>query len=62
MFAEYFEAGGTVMYVVLAAWVVVFAGVIDRAFYALGRVSRRPTVKMQALLLTGNVAPNATAP
>ena len=27
MLAEYFEAGGPVMYVVLVAWIVVFAGV-----------------------------------
>lgn len=42
MFAEAFEAGGPLMYAVLAAWVVVLAGLLDRACYVLGCVVRRP--------------------
>ena len=55
MLAEYFQAGGPVMYVVLAAWVVVLAGVLDRLLYALGRASRRPIRRMETLLRTGDV-------
>ena len=55
MLAEYFEAGGPVMYVVLAAWVVVLAGVLDRLLYALGRVSRRPIRRVETLLRTGDL-------
>lgn len=51
MFAEYFEAGGPVMYVVLAAWVVVFAGVLDRLLYILGRARRRPVRHIRRLLV-----------
>jgi len=56
MLAEYFQAGGPVMYVVLAAWVVVFAGVLDRMLYVFGRFSRRPAQRMQWLLQRGDVA------
>ena len=56
MFAEYFEAGGPVMYVVLATWIVVLAGVIDRMLYAAGRITRRPTHRIEALLRSGEVA------
>ena len=55
MFAEYFEAGGPVMYVVLAAWVVVLAGVLDRLLYLTGRVRRRPVRRIETLLLEGGV-------
>ncbi len=55
MFAEYFEAGGPVMYVVLVAWIVVLAGVTDRLLYAFGRLSRRPARRIEALLADGRV-------
>jgi biopolymer transport protein ExbB/TolQ len=55
MFAEYFEAGGPVMYVVLAAWVVVFAGVLDRLLYLIGRARRRPVRHIESLLRQGGV-------
>jgi len=56
VFAEYFAAGGPVMYAVLAVWVVVFAGVLDRVLYALGRVVRRPSRSIRALVRDGDVA------
>ena len=31
MWVSYFEQGGPMMYAVLAAWIVVLAGVLDRA-------------------------------
>lgn len=49
MFVSYFEAGGPVMYAVFAAWVVVFAAVLDRGCYAIGRVFRRPARRIRAL-------------
>ncbi|KAA3609572.1 MAG: MotA/TolQ/ExbB proton channel family protein [Planctomycetota bacterium] len=42
MLAEYFRLGGPVMWLVLAAWVVVLATSLDRASYWLGTVYRRP--------------------
>lgn len=56
MLAEYFEAGGPLMLVVFAAWVVVLAGVLDRLLYALGRVSRRPGRAIAALAREGRGA------
>ena len=53
MFAAYFEAGGPVMYVILAAWVVVLAGVLDRVLYALHRAWRRPLAEVQRLAKSG---------
>ncbi len=50
MFAEYFRAGGPIMYAVFAAWVVVLAAVLDRALYAVGRILRRPLGKVDRLL------------
>ncbi len=46
MFSEYFEAGGLVMYLLFVAWVVVLAGVLDRALYATGILLRRPGKRM----------------
>ena len=53
MLREYFDAGGPVMYVVFAAWVLVFAGVLDRAVYAIGRMFRRPDGRIVALAVQG---------
>lgn len=53
MLAEYFHAGGPVMYVLLAAWVVVLAGVLDRALYALHRLWRRPLRRVIELARSG---------
>ncbi len=53
MFAEYFDAGGPVMYVILATWVVVLAGVLDRLFYAFYRLWRRPLRKVAWLARSG---------
>ena len=55
MLSRYFEAGGPVMYVVLVAWVVVLAGVLDRMLYAVGRMSRRPVRRTMAMLRAGDV-------
>jgi len=41
MLAEHFHAGGPVMYALLAAWVVVLAGVLDRLAYLALRAWRR---------------------
>jgi biopolymer transport protein ExbB len=53
MFAEYFIAGGPVMYAILAAWVVVLAGMLDRVAYALSLAWRRPLGRVRALLRAG---------
>ena len=49
MFAAYFAAGGPVMYVILGAWVIVLAGILDRLAYALARAWRRPLREVRAL-------------
>ena len=56
MLSSYFDAGGPVMYAVLGAWVVVLAGVLDRASYALGRAVRRPGRIALALAAEGDVS------
>ncbi len=53
MFAEYFEAGGPVMYAILAAWVVVLAGVLDRLLYVLHRLWRKPLREVERLARGG---------
>lgn len=53
MFAEYFAAGGPVMYVILAAWVVVLAAILDRLAYALALGRRRPLRRVRAMLRSG---------
>jgi len=55
VFAEYFEDGGPVMYAVLATWVVVLAGVLDRLLYALGRAWRRPGRQIAAHAALGKL-------
>ena len=56
MLETYFYAGGPVMYAVLAVWILVLAGVLDRLFYALGRVWRRPLRRAVALASRGERA------
>lgn len=53
MLETYFYAGGPVMYAVLAVWILVLAGVLERLFYALGRAFRRPLRRVQALASKG---------
>ena len=40
---DYVRLGGPLMYAVLATWVVVLAGTLDRVLYAFGRILRRPS-------------------
>ncbi len=56
MFAEYFQAGGPVMFAILAAWVVVLAGVLDRLLYAFACLGRRPLQRVKALVHEGERA------
>ena len=49
MFAPYFEAGGPVMYLLFGAWVLVFAGILERISYAVLRAGRRPMRRVRAL-------------
>lgn len=56
MLVQYFDSGGPVMYAVLAAWVVVLAGVLDRISYAVLRGWRRPLAQVRALALAGEVS------
>ena len=50
---DYVRLGGPLMYAVLATWVVVLAGAIDRLFYAAGRGLRRPGVRAAAMRSAG---------
>ncbi len=51
---DYFHLGGPLMYAVLGTWIVVFAGAIDRVFYAFGRAVRRPGVRIAAMGRAGD--------
>ena len=53
MWFDAVKEGGPVMYGVLAAWLVVLAGVLDRVFYAAGRAVRRPALRAGALARAG---------
>lgn len=53
---DYVRLGGPLMYAVLATWVIVLAGVLDRCFYAVGRALRRPGVRVKALARGGDPA------
>jgi hypothetical protein len=55
VFVQYFEAGGPVMYLVLGAWVIVLAGVLDRMLYVLGCILRRPHGRIAKLAGEGSV-------
>src|SRR5262245_33518872 len=41
------------MYAILAAWVVVFAGILDRLLYVVERVRRRPLQEVRSLASSG---------
>lgn len=56
MLAEYFQAGGPLMYGLFGLWVVVLAGMLDRLLYALGRLYRRPVGAIRALATGGEIA------
>ncbi len=51
---DYVRLGGPLMYAVLATWVVVLAGAIDRLLYAVGRVVRRPAARAAAIKKAGS--------
>ena len=51
---DYVRLGGPLMYAVLATWVVVLAGAIDRLFYAVGRALRRPHARASVMRQAGN--------
>ena len=53
---DYVRLGGPLMYAVLATWVVVLAGTIDRLLYAAGRGLRRPGAKAAVLRRGGNAS------
>ncbi|MEM1451685.1 MAG: MotA/TolQ/ExbB proton channel family protein [Planctomycetota bacterium] len=55
MWASYLEQGGPLMIPVLAAWIVVLAGVIDRIIYAVGRGLRRPAIRVRAHASAGSL-------
>ena len=55
MLREYFDAGGPLMLAVFAAWVVVFAGILDRIVYAVGCAHRRPRRAALRLARRGEV-------
>lgn len=50
------RVGGPIMYLVLVAWVIVLAGAIERTFYAVMCVLRRPGAKAAALRRSGRAA------
>ena len=54
MLREYFDAGGPVMYAVLAVWIFVLAALLDRCIYAIGRVFRRPLKRVRLLATKGD--------
>lgn len=56
MWIEAIRAGGPIMLAVVAAWVVVLAGVIDRLLYAVGRALRGPARQARAMAAAGNGA------
>lgn len=56
MWFDAIDLGGPVMYAVLAAWLVVLAGVLDRVLYAVGRFARRPLARASALARDGRDA------
>ncbi|TDJ72745.1 MAG: MotA/TolQ/ExbB proton channel family protein [Planctomycetota bacterium] len=55
MFVKYFEVGGPVMYLVLGAWVIVLAGVLDRSLYVFGCLLRRPHGRIARLAGEGSL-------
>lgn len=53
MLRTYFDAGGPLMFVLFGAWIIVFAGILDRLLYAAGCAWRRPRRAMRALWSSG---------
>jgi len=53
VFASYFEAGGPVMWVIFAAWVIVLAGVLDRLLFALDPGRRKEMRRIVELVAAG---------
>lgn len=51
---DYVRLGGPLMYAVLATWLVVLAGAVDRLLYAVGRGLRRPGAAAAAARRAGN--------
>lgn len=56
MLLQSLNSGGPIMGVLLAAWIVVFAGVIDRAFYAIGRTLRGTARRVRGRSRRGDAA------
>ncbi|MHC4893250.1 MAG: MotA/TolQ/ExbB proton channel family protein [Planctomycetota bacterium] len=56
MLSTYLEAGGPLMYGVLAAWVLVIGIVLDRVVYALVCTVRRPHARARRLVREGRRA------
>jgi biopolymer transport protein ExbB/TolQ len=56
VFHEEFAAGGPLMYALLALWIVVLAGVLDRVVYLVGRAFRQPAIAWIAQSLRGDRA------
>ena len=56
MLSTYVEAGGPLMYGVLAAWVLVLATVLDRACFVCGALVRRPHAAARLLVANGRRA------
>ena len=56
MLRGYFDAGGPVMFLILALWIVLLAAMLDRALYALGRAARRPARRLVHALAEGGDA------
>ena len=54
MIRAYVDAGGPVMWAVLAVWVLVLASVLDRLVYAVGRLARRPLRRVRELSARGD--------
>ena len=52
---EYFDAGGPLMWSLMATWVVVLAAVLDRLVYAAGRIVRRPLDDVMRLASMGRI-------
>ena len=56
MIASYVDAGGPLMIAVVALWVLVLAGVLDRLCYGLGCLVRRPHARARKLAEGGRRA------
>jgi len=52
---EYIHKGGPIMFAILGLWVVVLAGILDSACYAIVRLGRRPGRAARKLVSAGEV-------